>query len=510
MKTNLLPTAAAQASIKKNNGLPLIWLLPVVAFLASGWLIYKSLMEKGPEITITFSSAKGLEVDKTKIKFRDVDVGKVTAITIMDDLNAIKVTAELEHYTVDYLNENTRFWVVRPRIGVNGVSGLGTLLSGPYIEVDPGDGPRLKHFTGLESPPIVEPDHKGHHYLLKTKDLAGINPGTPIHYHGIVVGEVLSHHLSPDGTTIELPVFINAPYHQFIHNGTRFWKDSGIDFTANAEGFKLRTGPLVSVLSGGITFYTPSKALNTNVSTENTTFHLYEDYQQTKQVVYHNTLKYVMFFQGGVRGLSEGAPVLLLGIPVGKVISVNLEIDEKTEDIRIPVVIEVEPERVKQVNGHSDLSDEKIVNLLVEKGLRAQLQTGSLLTGQLLIDLGFHPGDPVRLTGNTSPYPEFPTIPGSLDQFADSAKAIMNKVSKLPLNKMIDEIDKTLISVQSTLATADKTMVSAQKALVTLEPGSTARYELEQMLQEAAQAARSIRELANYLEQNPQSLIAGK
>lgn len=510
MNTHDISSNAEQGIVKQRKGLPLVWLLPVIAFVVSGWLIVKTMMEKGPEITITFPSAEGLEVDKTKIKFRDVDVGKVTAITITDDLKAITVTAELNPKTSDYLKENTRFWVVRPQIGLGGISGLGTLLSGPYIEVEPGDGSRQNHFTGLVKPPVIKEDHQGQHYVLEAKNLSGISPGTPIHFHGVEVGEVLGHKLSDDGNNIHLPVFINAPYDQFIHNGTRFWKDSGIDFTASADGFKLRTGPLVSMLSGGIAFYTPAKALESDVSPENTAFHLYDDYDQTKEVVYRNTLKYVMFFQGEVRGLIEGAPVQLRGIPIGKVISINLEINDQTTDILIPVVVELEPERVKQVNGQSKISDEKVVELLVKKGLRAQLQTGSLLTGDLLVELDFHPDTPVRLTNNSNRYPEFPTIPGSLDQFEASAKAIMNKVAKLPLNGMIKEIDKTLVSVQTTLATADTTLVSAQQALSTLEPGSTTRYQLEQMLQEITEAASSVRELADYLEQNPGALVSGK
>lgn len=263
------------------------------------------------------------------------------------------------------------------------------------------------------------------------------------------------------------------------------------------------------MLSGGIAFYTPAIEQNATISKLNTSFHLYDDYDQTKQFVYRNTLKYVMFFEGDLRGLEEGALVQFRGIPIGKVIKVTLEIDQKLE-LRIPVVVELEPEHVKQVNGDSELSDEKIIELLVAKGLRAQLQTGSLLTGKLLIDLDFHSNSPVHLTKNTSAYPELPTIPGSLDQFSDSARAIMNKVAKLPLDDMIKEVDKTLVSVQTTLLTTNATLVSVQQVLNTLEPGSTTHYQLEKMLQEISGAAGSVRELADYLEQNPGALIEGK
>lgn len=237
MTTNNSSLQASDTVLKKSKGLPIVWLLPLVAFIASSWLIYKSIIEKGPEITITFPTADGLEVDKTKLKFRDVEVGKVTAITINDDMKSISVSAEMDPQSADYLNENTRFWIVKPQIGLGGVSGLGTLLSGHYIEVDPGDGPSQRHFSGLTRPPVIKRNDQGKHYMLEAKTLDGISPGTPIHFHGVVVGEVLDHQLSADGNKIQLPVFINAPYDQFIHDGTRFWKDSGIDFSATASGF---------------------------------------------------------------------------------------------------------------------------------------------------------------------------------------------------------------------------------------------------------------------------------
>lgn len=510
MTNNLISPNPTPSAIAQRRRISPIWLLPVVAFVASSWLIYKSFMEKGPEITITFASAEGLEVGKTKIKYRNVDIGKVTAIEISNDLDSVEINAELEPYTAEYLNEGTRFRVVKPQIGINGVSGLGTLLSGPYIEVDPGDGPRHKHFAGLPAPPVPVAGKQGRHYMLETDNLDGINPGTPIHFHGVAVGEVLSHRFSADGANIRLPIFIKAPYHRFINQHTRFWKQSGIDFSASADGFQLKTGPLVSMLSGAIAFYTPAQSSTDDRSFEDTQFALYDSYDQTSEIIYRNTLRYILYFQNDVRGLSEGAPVLLLGIPVGKVINVNLEIDAKSLDVRIPVVIEIEPDRVQQVNGASNLNDQQIVDLLVDKGLRAQLQTGSLLTGQLLIELGFHPQSPVRLTGAVAEYRELPTVPGSLDEFTDSARTIMNKVAKLPLDRFIGKIDHTLQSLQTALDSATTTMVSGQQAFDTLAPGSTARYEFEQMLREMTVAAKSVRTFANYLEQNPNALIHGK
>lgn len=515
---------ASDIAINKKTELPLVWLLPLIALLVSGWLIAKSYNEKGPLITISFPTAEGLEVDKTKIRYLNVEVGKVTAISISDDLKTILISAQMNSTAAAYLNKNTSFWVVRPQVGLGGISGLGTLLSGPYIEIKPGDGGKEHHFTGLTTPPLLKNNAEGTHFILETNNLGSMKPGTPINFHGIPVGEVLSHKLSDEANAIRLTVFINKPYDQFVRKNTRFWIDSGIDLSAGADGFKVRTGPLISLLSGGIAFRASAEDTVENIQPENSVFQLYDTYDLSTQIIYQNTLKYVMYFNGSVRGLTVGAPVQLRGIPIGKVTDINLELDKKTAEIHIPVTVELEPDRIKEINNDHNISDKDVIERLINKGLRAQLQTGSLLTGQLLVDLDFHPKSKIVLSDNKNVYPEFPTTASSLDQFTHSANIIMDKVAKLPLEDLTSEANKTLQSLQSTskaatgmlvtaqgtLNTADKTMASAHQVLSTLEPGSTTHYELEQLLQELTQAASSVKQLTDYLEQNPNALIRGK
>jgi paraquat-inducible protein B len=328
---------------------------------------------------------------------------------------------------------------------------------------------------------------------------------------------VLSHALSDEANAIRLTVFINKPYDQFIRKNTRFWIDSGVDLSAGADGFKVRTGPLISLLSGGIAFRAAAEDTVEDIRPENSIFPLYDTYELSTQIVYQNTLKYVMYFNGSVRGLTVGAPVQLRGIPIGKVTEINLELDKKTAEIHIPVMVELEPQRIKEINNENNVSDKDIMAQLINKGLRAQLQTGSLLTGQLLVDLDFHPKSKIVPSDNQSVYPEFPTTASSLDEFTHSANIIMDKVAKLPLEDLTVEANKTLQSLQDTskaatvmLDTSNKTMASAQQVLSTLEPGSTTHYELEQLLQELTQAASSVKQLTDYLEQNPNSLIRGK
>jgi paraquat-inducible protein B len=515
---------ATEVSLNKKTELPLIWFLPLIAMLVSGWLIYKSISEKGPSITISFPTAEGLEVDKTKIRYLDVEVGKVTAISINADMKTILVTAQMNSDSANYLNKNTVFWVVRPQVGLGGVSGLGTLLSGAYIEIKPGDGASESHFTGLSVPPLLQKNERGTQFILETSDLGSMRPGTPIHFHGINVGEVISHELSKDADAIRLYIFIHAPYDQFVRKNTRFWLDSGIDLSAGADGFKVRTGPLISLLSGGIAFRAEPNDEIKDIQPENAVFQLYDTYAQSTQIVYTNTLRYVMYFNGSVRGLAEGAPVQLRGIPIGSVTAISLELDKNTAEIRVPVMVELEPDRIKEINNQVHVSDKDIMDRLIKKGLRAQLQTGSLLTGQLLVDLDFHPKSKIVPTANDSVYPEFPTTASSLDQFTHAAQIIMDKVAKLPLEKLSTEIDHTLISLQDTskaatsmlktakgtLNNTDKTMTSAQQVLTGLEPGSTTHYELEKLLQELTGAASSVKQLTDYLEQHPETLLRGK
>jgi paraquat-inducible protein B len=516
---------AEAPDVDQKARFPLVWLLPLVAVLVSGWLIYKSISQKGPEITISFPTAEGLEVDKTKIKYLNVEVGKVTDIAISNDLKTILVKAQMHSEAKHYLKDQTSFWVVRPQVGLGGISGLGTLLSGPYIEVKPGGGRDKRDFVGLAIPPLLKTNAEGRQFVLETTNLGSLHAGTPISFHGINVGEVLSHELSSTADGIKLKVFVNKPYDQFVRRNTRFWIDSGVDLSASADGFKVRTGPLISLLSGGIAFRTSAYDKPEDTQAENSEFRLYDNYEKSEEVFTGNTLKYVMYFTGSVRGLTEGAPVQLRGIPIGKVIHIKLELDEKTSDIRIPVTVELEPERIEAVNKLPNVSHKDIMEELIKKGLRAQLQTGSLLTGQLLVDLGFHPKTKTAKTANNpSIYPEFPTIPSTLDQFAHSAQTIMDKVAKLPLEEMGVETTKTLqnlqvtskaatdtlVSAKQALLNTDKTMASAHQLLNSLEPGSTTHYELDKLLQELTQTASSVKQLADYLQQHPDTLIRGK
>ena len=538
-----------EVAVTRRRGLSIIWLIPVVAAIIGGWLTYQTISEKGPRITIAFKTAEGLEAGKTRIKYKSVDVGEVEEIAISDNLTEVIVTAVLIKDAKPHLNENTRFWVVRPRIGAQGISGLSTLVSGAYIEVEPGNGKPRRKFKGLNRPPILRADAPGRKFVLAADKLGSLSPGSPIYFRGLQVGEILGHELTVDKKTVHIHIYVKAPHHELVLKHTRFWNVSGMNVSMDADGMKVNMESLEALLRGGIAFDTadrggaPSKA--------DTVFPLFDSSDSMADSAYSEKIYYVAYFDGSVRGLSKGAPVEVQGIKVGSVTDIGIEIDDATLDIRVPVTFQLEPERVPYINGKGDTDPREVVSALIKRGLRAQLQTGSLLTGQIFMDLIFRPDLPVKQAGLQTRYPEFPVVPSTMDEFRQSAAQFLAQLRNLPLqeigenllgtvqgaNRIINSSDmsaavraasqslqsldrlvgnvdgqvvSTATSIRDTATAASRTLVQAQNALTVLEEGSPVRTDLANTLEEAASAARSLRLLADFLERKPNALIYGK
>ncbi|MBW1819299.1 MAG: MCE family protein, partial [Deltaproteobacteria bacterium] len=386
----------ARAVVKPKKSVSIVWIVPLVALLIGGWLAYKAITEKGPTITITFKSAEGLEAGKTKIKFKDVEVGQVEEIRLSPDLSQVVVTAQLTKDTKDYLSENTRFWVVRARVAGGGVSGLGTLFSGAYIGMDPGKpGKKARSFKGLETPPIVTTDLPGRHFMLKAETRGSLDVGDPVYFRQIQVGQVVAYEMEKDGQAVDIKIFINAPHHERVHKTTRFWNAGGLDVSVDANGIKVNTESFVAIMIGGIAFETPADSEPGPAAQEGEIFRLYDRREDIYKKTYVKKNSWLLHFQGSVGGLSVGAPVKFKGIKIGEVIDLKLEFDYDTMAFRIPVEIEIEPERIA-MTGKQTIDRMGGNEILVEKGLRARLKQGNLITGQLFIDLDMYPDEPPR------------------------------------------------------------------------------------------------------------------
>ncbi|MEX2489833.1 MAG: MlaD family protein, partial [Pseudomonadales bacterium] len=333
--------------IVRTSRLPsMVWLIPIVTLIVGGWLIVRTLTDQAPTATISFKTAEGIEAGKTTIKYKNVDVGIVEDIAFADDFDRVILTVELNEGLDDFLRRNTRFWVVRPQLSVRGVSGLNTLVSGAYIEIDPGPGARQDHFRGLEEMPLIRTDDAGTRITLIADELGSIDRGSPIYYQGILAGEALGYELAGDNQSVYIEAFIRDPFDQLIKGNSEFWNVSGLDLDVGADGVELQTASVISLLFGGIAFQTPESLEQSTADVSDLVFTLHSRYEDIEKQSFTRKIQFVMYFTGSVRGLNVGAPVEFRGIRIGEVIDIRMEFDSEETTFRIPVLVELEPDRI--------------------------------------------------------------------------------------------------------------------------------------------------------------------
>ncbi len=528
-QTNHGESSAPAAEIRAKRSISIVWVVPLVALLIGGWLAYKAFSEKGPTITITFESAEGLEAGKTKIKYKDVEIGEVKEITISKDISHVVVTAELKKGVTPYLTDKTRFWVVRARVGAGQVSGLGTIFSGAYIGIDPQkEGKRQNQFKGLEVAPVLTAGLPGRHFTLLAQELGSLDVGTQVRYRKVTVGKVVSYQFDPEKDALKITVFVQAPFHEKVRKETRFYNASGVDVTLDASGLQVNTDSLVSVMLGAIAFESPVSLKASEQAPEDFEFKLYPNEESTKHKEYLLKRYYLLYFQDDVRGLASEAPVSFHGIKVGQVVDFSLQFNWKKNDFQVPVLIELEPERVEQIHGKSP-EGKSFMDVFVARGMRAQLRSGNLITGQKFIDLAFHPELPPANVRYDEAYPVLPTIPQPLEQIMASVENIIRRLEKIPTDEIGRDVQTVLESANNNLRKTEtmfgeinekvlpeitSTLEKLQASMAEIEKGygadSGTNQDLRKALDEAGEAARSIRFLTEYLQRHPEALIHGK
>jgi paraquat-inducible protein B len=511
----------SRAVPKKQTRLSLVWVIPILAAALGIWVAVARIRSEGPKITIVFQSAEGLEAGKTKINYRGVDIGTITAIRLTEDHERAIATAQMTPRTEDFLVEDTRLWVVRPRISGANVTGLGTLISGAYIGMEIGSSKEPKRdFVALETPPVVTGNAPGRFFALKTSDLGSLDTGTPVFFRRLQVGQVASYILDKDGKFFTLRVFVKAPYDEYVTANTRFWQASGIDVSLSANGLSVQTQSLLSVLIGGIAFESPAGGAVLPAAEANTLFILFSDRAEAFRPAARSPQIYRLIFKDSVRGLTPGAPVEFRGIPIGEVADIRAQIDFKTFQFSVPVTIRLDPQRlgVKVVQGASgadlDRMRRNLIDAMVAHGVRAQLRTGNLLTGSVFVAFDFFPGAPPATVDWSQTPVELPTIPGQLEVMETKVTDIINKLDKMPLQQIGDELTQAIAELDQTLVAARGTLVSARGTLTNTasltEPNSVQLQQMNSTLQEVSRAARSLRVLADYLERHPEALLRGK
>ena len=520
-----------------------IWIIPIVAVLVGAGLAGKVILERGPTITISFKTGEGLEAGKTHVKYKDVDIGLVKTVALSEDHNRVIASVELNKEASDFLLEDTRFWIVRPRITASGVTGLGTLLAGPFIAVDIGQSTNKREdFVALDVPPIVTADTPGREFVLRAANLGSLDVGVPVYFRRLTVGEVVAYDLDKDGKGLSIRVFVHAPYDRYVTSDTRFWNASGVDVSLSAAGLQVLTESFVSILIGGIAFETPSgtsseiipaskeiPAAATSSSAvdeapaeraeKDAVFQLYATRGEAMKRPDAQAERFVVVFKQSVRGLSVGAPVEFRGINIGEVVSIHTEFDPKIFDFAQPVVIYLYPDRLraKSRSGGAELPSPKTrtarikrAQQFIEKGFRAQLRSANLLTGQLYIGVDFFPKAP-KVKFDASQFPiEIPVIKGTFDELEETGARIVKKMDVLLVNMdtLIKRLDaETVPELNQTLLEARRTMQNAETVMASDSPLQT---DLRDALRELTRTAASIKTLSDSLDRQPQSLIFGK
>ncbi|MCA7084285.1 MlaD family protein [Cupriavidus sp. DB3] len=528
------PQPGEPARRRRARWLPsVVWLIPIVAAVVGLSLLFHTLSQRGPEIQVTFRTAEGLAPGKTPVRYKDVDIGLVKSVRLAPDRSHVVATIDLTKDADNFAVKDTRFWVVRPRLAVSGVSGLETLLSGSYVGVDAGKSEESqREFVGLETPPVVTTDSSGKQFVLRAADLGSLDIGSPVYYRRVQVGQVVAYQLEPAGRDITLRVFINKPYDELVTADTRFWHASGVDLKLDAGGFKLNTQSLVTMLLGGVAFQAPPNSNVTEAAKENTQFLLAGDQADAmKEPEELAPTLAVLNFEQSVRGLAPGAPVDFRGVVVGQVRSIGIDYVRETKSFRLPVVVELYPPRMGF--RERDLADRErarqLMLGLIQRGLRAQLRTGNLLTGQLYVALDFFPNAKAVKPPADTAIAELPTMPGALDELQAKLGSIVGKIEKVPFDEIGQDLRKTVAQLNTTLASADKLVAqlqgdvapevlaalqdarrTIQSANGTLASDAPLQQDTRRMLQELTRTAISLRTLTDYLERHPEALLRGK
>ena len=532
---------------KKRAPLSVVWIIPILVAVVAIGVAIQRISNEGPTISIVFKAAEGIEAGKTFVKYKDVNIGQVTAVQLTDDYGKVEVKAKIAKSAQGLMVEDAKFWVVRPIVSLSGISGLSTLLSGNYIGFDAGKSDRSQRtFAALDVPPIIT-GQPGSQFVLNADDLGSLAVGSPIYYRRLPVGQVIAYDLAADGKSVQIKVFVNAPYDKYVTTETRFWNASGLDVSVNANGLDVHTESVVALLVGGLAFDKPSFSSQAAGAAANNVFTLYRDRSTAMKVPDPVARRFVLHFRESLRGLAVGAPVTFLGLPAGEVASIGLSFDAAKADIRPRVVITFYPERLiasteqgaslRAQDEDKSKRDLLLKRLIEERGLRGQLRSGNLITGQLYVAFDYFPNAP-KVKINLSPEnPELPVVPGPVVDLEAKLASILDKVDKLPLaaigndlKKDLEALDQTLqnakqllsdVDVQlvpelrsdleglhRTLAAVERAMNSADTTL--LGADAPAQQELRAALQEFARAAQSVRALTDYLERHPESALRGK
>ncbi len=496
-------TQGRVAAVKKIRQLSPIWIVPVMAVAIGIWMLYYTQKNQGPVITLVTLNAEGIVAGKTQIKSRSVDIGRVESVQLSEDLSKVLVKARMDPGIEALLNEDTQLWVVKPTVGRGGVSGLNTLLSGAYIELQPGKAAVQKYYYELlDSPPIAPADAPGVRVTLLSDDATALAVGDPVLYHGYAVGTVETSHFVAEQGHMTYQLFIRAPYDALVTENVRFWQASGMALDVSAQGVRVELASIATLLSGGVHFDVLEGWPVGDKVASNSQFQLFKNQKAIKEGLYTEYNEYLLFFDESIRGLTAGAPLEYKGVRIGTVAMAPYFFNmDNPLDVAfkkgIPVLVRVEAGRLAGEMSLKKLAQE--LETAVQHGLRAVLKTGSLLTGALYIELvqtdaviatpqvkvevpalaDAEQSEKVEVA--TAQPPEFsseglvpapftladhaglkimPTAPSGLANIEQKVLQVLDKVNSLPVEDVLAQSSATLLQSEKMLKNAEQLIQS--------------------------------------------------
>lgn len=525
-----------------------MWLLPLAAVLFAGWVFWEGYAHRGPLLEITFNDAGGVTAGETRVRRNDVDVGRVESVRLSDDLDSVVVSVRMDPQVAPYMDDNTRFWIVNARINTTEISGLGTLLSGSYIEVDwDGEaGDRATEFVGLSEPPLTKRGTPGLRLTLSAEEAGYIYVGSPVFHRQIEVGRVERRRLSRDARQVLFDIFVEAPYHNNVFPGTRFYGVSGVEASVDSNGATVRVESISALFTGGIAYETPPQFADEGpVKINGKRFRLFDSRTEARDSIFigpeDQRYSFLAEFSGSVKGLRPNSTIEYNGLKVGQVSSVSVTLPEDAnDDGKAEVIMQFQPARL----GLTGLTQQQWYDKfssLVENGMRVQLATGNLLTGSLIVKLVSKPelaGDSIDF--ETLPYPSLPVVASNVEAVTADVETLVKNLSELPLDSLVTAATQLLSDARILISSPDiaalpgqlsssmeslalasaelPQMVSslteasnnANNVLEGLSPDSEIYIELSAAARELRIAAKSIAAFAELLEENPSAVLTGR
>ncbi|MDR0805813.1 MAG: intermembrane transport protein PqiB [Enterobacteriaceae bacterium] len=510
------------AKIEKIKRWSPVWIIPILTVLIGAWILFYHFSTQGPQVTLIAVNAEGIEAGKTAIKSRNVDIGIVESLSLSDDLKQVIITARLHDGMTKLLNKGSMFWVVKPHVSREGISGLNTLLSGAYIELLPGHDKAYEHaFTLHDSAPLTSADTKGLRIALESKQPSSLNAGDPVLFRGFRVGTVESSEFDPVERVMRYRLFIKDIYRGLVTSNVRFWLDSGIAFDMSSQGVRVEMASLDTLVSGGVSFDLPDGWAMGDPVKDNDEFDLYADQKKIQESLYTRHEDFLLYFEDSIRGLDVGAPVEFRGIRVGSVSEVPFYMPElkanRDKNYYVPVLIRIEPDRIQsRFSKDFDLKAHLIASVK-DDGMRASLKAGNLLTGKLYIDLDFYQ-DAKPWSGPKEVYghPLIPTVSGGLVEIQKRLMLALDKVNNLPVEPMLAEMTKSLSSLNAILSSKEmgnlpkdmqKTLNELNRSLKGFQPGSSAYTNMVSDMQRLDQVMREMQPILQKLNQKSNALV---